>query len=379
MERYDTQAIIQAQPSIIFGDGGSPNVGKWITSLPNDNLSWETTTGINVGIDFTLFNSKLSGNIEYYNNDTKDILYPIQLPLITGFSGVNTNIGNVANHGLEMTLNTKIMDKGDFKWDAMFNFSRNRNKIVSILGKQNDNDGDGIEDDLVANQLFIGEPTDVFYDYDIEGMWQLADEAAGNIPDGFFPGTFKVRDIDGDGVLTAAGDRKIQGYRDPSYRFSIANTFNYKGFRLYFLINSIQGGKDFNYGEEDVTLGEEPVGNPLFRDHYGWRNIPKGAWDYWVPENPDARFPQIYDRAAINPNRYAQRNFIRLQELSLSYTFDSSVIEKLKIGRLKLFVSGTNLATITNWKGWDPETGSGLLNGQLPLMSSYTLGLNVEF
>jgi hypothetical protein len=341
--------------------------------MANDQLGWETTTGFNFGVDINIFDSKLYGNIEYYNNNTKDILYPIQLPVMTGFGSINTNIGEVANHGIEFTLNSLVINKSNLRWDIGVNFSRNRNEIVSILGV--DNDGDGKEDDIVANQLFIGHPTDVVYDYEIIGMWQLADRDAGNIPTGFLPGTYKIADLSGpegvpDGVYSAAYDRKILGYRDPSYRLGISNTINYNQFRLYVFINSIQGGKDYFWGNDNPYVAAY--------DQLTYQNVPKGAWDYWMPENPDARFRRLETGASYNANRYLQRNFIRLQDVSLSYSFDKNLLNKFDVGNLTVFVSGKNLATITKWRGWDPETGIGFQNGR-PVMKNYSFGVNVEF
>jgi len=366
--RYDTRAVVSAHPSIIFGDGGSATQGQWISSMSNNQLGWETTTGINIGADFAIMDSRLFGNMEYYNNKTEDILYPIQLPTMTGFSEINTNIGEVANHGIEITLTGQVANTRDFKWDATVNFSRNRNEIVSILGF--DNDGDGKEDDLVANELFIGEPQQVIYDYEIIGMWQLADREAGIIPSGFYPGTYIISDLNEDGGFSASDDKKILGYRDPSYRIGLSNTLTYKRFKLYVFINSIQGGKDYYYATDRPFIYK--------KDQLSYQNVPKGAWDYWMPENPDAYFRRLDTPSQYHPSRYAQRNFIRLQDVSLSYTFEKSLLSKYDIGSLKVYVSGKNLATITKWRGWDPETGVGFQTGR-PLMANYTIGVNVEF
>ncbi|MDO5969532.1 TonB-dependent receptor [Flavivirga aquimarina] len=378
--RYDTQAIVGAGPSYIFGDGNSATIGQQIVSLAKNNLGWETTTGLNVGVDFAFLKSRLRGNIEYYDNSTKDVLYPIQIPYATGFTNVNTNIGEVANHGLEISLTGQIIKNQDFKWEASVNFTRNRNEVVSILGA--DNDEDGIEDDLVANRLFIGEPTGVIYDYEIIGMWQEADAAAGNIPNGFFPGTYKIADLDESGDFSANFDRKILGYTDPSYRLGIANTFTYKQFSLYTFINTVQGGKDFYYGTDSLIFGVQNTS----ADRYDVQNIPKGAWDYWTPDNPNARFRRLEGplTAVPEPNRYLQRNFVRIQDVSLTYSFKGNMLDRLGFSNMKLFISGKNLATFTKWRGWDPETGQGFTWGSTtaqarPVMANYTLGINVEF
>ncbi|MDO6604439.1 TonB-dependent receptor [Arenibacter palladensis] len=375
--RYDTQAVVNATVDgnygYVFGDGGSTTITQTISSLANNELGWETTTGLNLGADFAFFNSRLTGNVEYYKNSTKDILYAIDLPTTSGFSSINTNIGEVKNYGLEFSLTSKWINNKDLKWETTFNYSRNRNEIVSVLGI--DNDGDGIEDDLTSDQLFIGEPTNVIYDYEITGMWQLADEEAGDIPNGFFPGTYKIADLNDDGAYSSLDDRKILGYSDPGYRFGIANTVRYKNFSLYAFINSIQGGKDYYYGTDALIFGSA---NTVL-ERFDSQNFPTGAWDYWMPENPDARFRRLDVAASYEPNRYMQRNFVRIQDVSLSYDVDKKVLEKLGFSSLRLFISGKNLHTFTKWRGWDPEVGSTYTWGYSPVMANYSLGLNVEF
>ncbi len=371
--RYDTQAIVNSEPSYIYGDDGTATIGQEISSLANYDLGWETTTGINLGLDFSFFNSRLRGNVEYYDNSTKDILYAIDLPYAVGITSINTNIGEVANHGLEFSLTGQIVNNENFTWESTVNFSRNRNEIVSVLGA--DNDGDGIEDDLVSDGLFIGEPTDVVYDYEITGIWQQADEDAGLIPDGFFVGSYKIADLDGSGDFSANDDRKILGYNDPSYRMGFANTFTYKNWSLYTFVNTIQGGGDYYYGTDALIFGAANTQSARYID----QNVPSGGWDYWTPENTDARFRTLEGPAAYEPNRYLQRNFVRIQDVSLSYTFDRHILEKIGFGNLKLFISGKNLHTFTKWRGWDPEAGGTYAWGVSPVLSNYTLGLNVEF
>lgn len=370
VNRYQTLAKVTSAPSYIFGENGPTSFGQYISSMANDQLGWEITTGVNAGFDFALFNSRLSGNVEYYNNNTNDILYNIQIPQLTGFSSIATNIGKVHNYGIEASLTGQIIKSKNLNWEATTVFSRNRNKIVSILGIG----PNGKEQDIVANQLFIGQPQSVVYDYQIIGMWQLADQAAGRIPAGFFPGTEKIADLNKDGKYSAADDRKILGYRDPSYRMSLSNRVNYKNFSLYILINTVQGGKDFYWGDDSpfAYSGYQRL------EQLKYTNVPAGAWDYWMPENPNAKYRRLDTPTGYAPRPYSQRNFIRLQDVSLAYTLDQNLTKKMDINSLKVFVSGKNLATITKWKGWDPETGRGLSSG-VPLMTDFTFGLNVEF
>lgn len=370
--RYDTLGITNRSFSYVFEDGGQPFLGQQNTSLPNDALGWETTTGLNLGLDFALFDSKIRGNVEYYNNKTENILFSIDLPTITGFDDINTNIAEVSNHGVEFTLSSTIVNTDAWSWEASVNFSRYRNNIESILGA--DGDGDGIEDDLIENSLFIGEPQDLIYNYEVIGMWQLADETDGSIWPGFLPGTYILNDLDESGDISSLDDRKILGYVDPDYRFGIANTVGYKNLSLYVFINSIQGGSDFYYGN-DTPHAAANWGNS---GTLASNNVPSGAWDYWMPENPDAKYRRLDAASALGGNIYNQRSFVRLQDVSLSYSFPRDILETLNLSRLKLFVSGRNLATWTKWNGQDPETGVGFATGN-PILKSYSMGLNVQF
>src|SRR5690606_1324063 len=113
--------------SYIYGDGGNSELGQWISSMANEELGWETTTGLNLGVDFELFNHRILGSIDFYNTDTHDLIYAIRIPTITGFSSISTNIGELHNHGLEVTLTTMNVKTQHFDWSSTFNFSRNRN------------------------------------------------------------------------------------------------------------------------------------------------------------------------------------------------------------------------------------------------------------
>ena len=376
ISRYQTLATIASANGYVFGDGGSAELRQYINALANSNLKWETTNTFNIGIDFSVLRSRLFGSMEYYISNTNNLLYSINIPQISGLDKVAANIGELGNKGVEFTVTGIPVKTKDFSWTITYNYSLNRNKIKSILGI--DADGDGKEDDLVSSKIFIGKPYGVCYDYNIIGMWQLSDYHTGIIPSGFTYGTYKVEDINGDGNYTAADDRKILGYTDPSYRFSIQNTLRYKNWELKFFINSIQGGKKHYYGQPGTNL----------RNPDNVYQVNSFDYDYWTPENPDARYRQLgYYTQALGEtfSPYVQRNFIRLQDVTLSYTVPQSFLKKLNVSRMSLYVTGKNLLTITDWDGWDPEgldsNGNpyGLNTNSKPLMKSYTFGLNFEF
>ena len=368
--RYQTLAKVGFDNGYLFGDGASTEQMQWISNLANSDLKWETTNTMNFAVDYSVLRGRIFGTVEYYHAKTNNLLFNISIPEMNGLSEIPSNIGEMTNKGLEITVTGVPIETNDFTWDVTFNFSRNRNEINSILGV--DADADGKEDDLVANKIFMGHPYGVHYDYNITGMWQIADKHAGLIPEGFDYGLYKIEDINNDGKYSADKDRKILGYKDPGYRFSIQNSFRYKAWELKFFINSIQGGKDYWYGTPGSGLP-----NP---DAFYQQNGP--AFDYWTPENPNARYRKMGNFSELSGGErfspYIQRNFIRLQDLTVSYTLPSDFLKKIDINRLKLYVTGKNLFTITDWDGWDPETGSGI-GSAYPVMKSYSVGLNLEF
>lgn len=362
--RYSSLARVSIYPAYVFGNGGSTVFGQTVNSLSNSNLAWETTTGFNFGFDFSFLQDRFSGTLDYYQNTTNDLLYNINIPEVTGFSSIATNVGEIANRGIEFVLKGDIIEKGDFNWNASFNIASNRNRIVSLLGL--DSDGDGNEDDLIGSGLFINESINSIYDYESAGIIQLGEEA----PSGFFVGTHRIVDQNGDGVVDAL-DRVIIGREEPAYNFGLLNEFNYKNFTFRFFINSIQGGKNGYLGLNNPNFGQSDNArrNNLFVDY-----------DYWTPANPDARYRGQDQVAGIEYQYYGDRSFVRLQDVSLSYRMNKAlIVEKLGLQGVKIFVSGKNLATWTSWEGWDPETGSGLQPSGLPVMKGYSVGLDVSF
>ncbi len=365
MGRYGTLAKVTYSKDYVFGDGGQSSFGEYINSMANLDLSWETTTGINLGLDFVLLKQRISGNIEYYNTNTKNILFDLQIPQISGFGSITSNIGKVYNHGTEFSITSANVKTDDFTWSTTLNFSANRNKIKSIMGV--DTNGDGKEDDLVSSGLFIGEPINAIYDYKIKGLYQITDT---DIPEGWLPGQYRLADLNKDGSITAALDREIIGYKDPSYRFSVTNNFNFRNWELRIFINSIQGGKNMYYGKNDPTYNWDS-------DNITASNLVK--WDWWTPANPAAEYPYLLKKSPILPGYYDKRSFVRLQDVSLSYRFDKKLVNKIGVQDLKIYINGKNLYTWTKWKGWDPETGQGYDYGGMPTLRGYSLGIDLTF
>lgn len=363
--RYSSLARVTTNSAYVFGDGGSTAFGQQVTSLPNPNLKWERTEGLNLGLDFGLLNNRLNGTLEYYKNNTRDLLFAVTVPSITGFSSIQTNLGKINNTGFEATLNYQVVKKKDFNWSATYNFSTNKNRINTLTGI--DANGDGKEDDLVSDGLFMGRPIGTIYNYQAGPIYQLNETP---MP-GFQTGSLRVTDQNSDGDITPA-DRVFIGQSEPKYRMSLFNTMGYKGFNLSFLLNSIQGGKDGYLGNNTRSF---------FRDDNSIRDNDFSDVDYWSPSNPNGKYPFLVDgnRSKVAPNLYESRSFVRLQDVSLGYNLPAKVLEKIKAQGVNFYVSGKNLATWTKWKGWDPETGQGFDLGGRPVMRALSLGMQITY
>lgn len=349
----------------VFGDGGSPSLGVYPSSMANQDLRWETTYTANAAIDFELFKGRLGGTFEVYNMDTKDLLVRRTLPIMTGYQSVWTNLGAVNNKGIELTLNTVNLKKKEFEWNSTVTLSVNRNKIVHLY--RSDTDGDGKEDDDLGNDWFIGQPMNVAYDYVFDGIYQEGDE----LPSGYQPGYVRLKDLNSDGQIDAANDRRIVGQMgQPKYRWGLANTFRYKNLSLSVFINAMQGWLG-TANELDIQYFLPGSGNfpnrPVNRLDAGW----------WTPENKSTTRPSLVYPNPFLHNYYVSRNFIRIQDISLSYDINRSVLNKLKLSNARVYLSGKNIATFTRWLGTDPESGGS--SRSFPIPRTITAGINVGF
>lgn len=335
-------------------------------SLGNPDLVWETTTATNIGMDFNMFNSRLSGSVDAYVSKTTDVIVERSLPRATGFQNILTNIGEVENKGVEITLRSVNVKTPNFSWNTRFNFSLNRNKLTQLLGGENDFD--------IGNEWFTGSPINVTYGFVNEGVTYTEDEFfAGQTPADFFPGHYKIRDLDGVDGLSQDTDREIIGYDDPNYRFGLGNNFAYKNFSLNVFINSIQGGGQF-YRDNPGNL--IAGGQDFARRHNQTAVRP-----YWTPENPTTNAPGIFWTQPITGPVLLDRSFVRIQDVTLNYNFEQGLVEKLGLTNLGLYISGKNIATFTEWTGWDPEVGRNDDDNQIiePLPRTFVLGMNVGF
>jgi TonB-linked SusC/RagA family outer membrane protein len=352
--RYQSLARMGSD-KYVFGNQRITTI--YVNSVANNDLTWETTTTKNIGLDFEVLKSRISGSIDVYSSETHGILLRRALPEVTGFKDILTNVGRVHNHGLEMSLHSINLQKGAFRWESALTFSLNRNRIDELTGQ-----GDDIRDGW-----FIGQPLQSFYGYQTEGIYQLKDT---NIPPGFEPGDFRIADTNQDGKITA-DDRKILGNKLPYYAYSIANTLHFKQLNLYVLINALQGGHGYYLGNNNATRN---VNAPFttFTERFNIQDVP-----YWTPNRPSEKYPRINYIPPFPHPILEDRSFVRIQDVSLSYHFKKTALERIRLNNLTVYVSAKNLYTFTRWTGYDPENATTIAD--FPLMRTYTVGIDFSF
>lgn len=341
-------------------------------NLASPNLGWETTTAFNGGFQSAWLNNRLFVDMDFYFSKTEDQIFLRQIPIMTGFNSIYSSLGQVNNKGIELSVRTVNIENSDLKWSSGLMFWMNRNKIESLYG--DDLDGDGKEDDDIANSLFVGKSLGAIYGYEYIGVVQEDDtEYINNV--GAKPGDPMFRDISGpngtpDGIITADHDRKVLGYRKENFRLSLSNTVEYKNFSLYVMLTGAFGG-----GKENYFMSENPRHNS-FGGRFDTNEIDH---DWWTPENKSEK----YLRPDYTGNRYLglqSRGFVKIQDVNLSYKFPKSMVNNIGLNSLEVFTSIRNLYTFTDWfGGGDPEAGIRPDSDIYPVPRTFTAGLKVSF
>lgn len=329
---------------------------------PNPYLKWETSRQTNIGVDFGLFNNRLSGSVDVYKTNTTDLILNELIPSLNGYTQYLSNVGETENKGIEVSLKGNIIETDDFNWEMAVNWAKDQNKIISLT--KNDTNADGQPIDDPANGWFIGEDIRAIYEYDYVGVWQLGEEAeAAALSPGFVPGDPKIRDINGDGAITP-DDRTILGSPTPDWYGGIRNTFRYKGFELTVLLEAVQGVTTVNnfYGQ---FSGRE---NEL--------NI-----DYWTPNNPTNAFPAAgtsfgFNSTFGNAIRTQDASFVALRNISLQYSLPKKFLNNTFLTDLSFAIRGNNLKYWTDYDhAYSPEAG----RGAYPITRTWTFSTTITF
>ena len=326
--------------------------------MPNRALGWEKTAQINYGVDFALFNNRLSGSIDYFTSRTTDLLMNRAIPSVLGYVSTWDNIGISANRGIDVTLNTVNISNENFSWESTVNFTHSIDRIVELQnGKLDD----------VGNSFFIGRRIGVYYDFVKEGIWQDTPEDLAEIAKfnenghEFRPGTIRVKDVNGDYRINANDDREIRGHSAPNWNFGFNNSFSYKNFDLNFFI----------YGRMGFTIES---GAESLQGRYAQRVL-----DYWMPDNPTNDYPAPnYNSASGDPYRsamnYQDGSFIKLRNVSLGYTLPQHYTDRIKLANLRIYAQVMNPGLLYSKVDWvDPDTNNSFFN------RGFVFGLNVGF
>jgi TonB-linked SusC/RagA family outer membrane protein len=339
------------------------------TRMANQDLTWETTTQSNIGVDAQFLNNRLSLSVDYYNKKTDGILLNLPVPGTLGLLPAPQNAGRMDNKGWEflLTSNNKF---GELGFNANFNFNVNNNNVVDLAGT-----GPYITGGNETRYLTgVGYPINSFWGYKTDGLFQTKEEIL-NYPtmrSGIEPGDVKFVDLNNDGKITA-DDMTYLGRSYPKYTFGTNLNFTYKNFGLNMLFQGVSGNKT-RIGGAIIEMGI-----------WGGFTHELITGNYWTPENPNARFPRPlkYDlRNIVMSDRDLENGaYLRMKNIQLSYRLPSSLIQKVGVERMSIYVSGTNLLTFSKLNEWnvDPETVPGGRTEAYPQTSLYTFGVSLQF
>lgn len=361
-QRYGWVGIVASNSN--YPIGGVIQPGTYQGTIENKDLKWEETEQFNVGIDAALLGSRLSLTIEAYLKNTSDLLLEVPMPRSTGFDVGIQNIGEMQNKGLEFMLSSVNMD-GELKWNTDLNFSINRNE-VRALKRESIQDG-GIPSRGEASYTMVGNPLAMFYGY---------------IYGGVDPETGMAYYIDRNGESTftpALEDRTFIGNPHPDFYYGMTNTLSYKNFELSLFIQGVQGNDIFNATRVE-TEGMSDAKNQTIAVVNRWRqpgdvtDIPKA-----VPNNTD--------NSRISTRFVEDGSFARVKALTIGYNVPKSILSKVRMSNAKLYVTGENLFTITNYSGYDPEVNAfggsnkamGIDFGTYPQTRNLIVGVNLSF
>ncbi len=341
--------------------------GQHPSQLPNPNLKWETTLGSDFGVEASILNNRLSFEVDYYTRKTKDLLLDVQVPGTSGFQAQLQNIGNLNNKGIEIEINSTNISSKSVRWTSSLNFSKNRNKVTNLAGQVLGTD---------VNKAIEGQALGVFYAREFAG----ADPANG---DALYYLNSKKADGTTDHSTTndynAASDVVI-GNPNPKFIYGLDNAVTYKNFDFDVLLQGVYGNQIYNGGGEFMSAsGSNGFDNQTIDQLAAWKNPGD------ITMIPEARL--FYPNGIDASSRYISGgSYLRVKAVSLGYNLPKSILTRLKIDHLHIYIRAENLFTITNYEGWDPEVTADFYNDNInrgydfysaPQFRTITVGANI--
>jgi hypothetical protein len=363
------------------------NTAAYANNVPNPDLTWERTTGTNLGLDFSVLHGRINGSVDLYNRKTTQLLVNRAIEQIQGYdantivglndpntwdkSKVLTNVGEVNNKGFEISLTSKNIVSKNFNWTTSGTFTLNRNTLKHLYGPVTTIDANGVatttEVDDKTNGWFIGHDINAVWDYKILGVWQSNEtaEAAKYTGAGIKPGDFKLEDVNGDHLYTDA-DKQFLGSTSPKFQWSMRNDFNFlRSFDFSFLLVS-------NVGQ--LAQFNEAKNSP---GSVGFLRQSSYVLPYWTAQNPINDYARLASGSnGTSFNVWRKATFIRINTVSLGYTFDKALVQRLGMQSAKVFASANNPYVFTNYPFWDPQN-TGTNAGPTPRI--FSVGISATF
>lgn len=353
------------------------------STYPNRDIKWEMTTEYNAGVDFTLFNGRLTGSFDIYHRKTDGALAPAPIALEFGIGTYYSNILDLTNNGFEFSIGGDVVRTKDFTYNTMLSISSNRNKITKLNGSTLD---------MMHQDLYMeGHAMGTVKGYKVAGIYQSQDQISklneqamakgfGFYQDGAAVGDYMFADTNGDGYISEA-DRTAIANPEPKVFGGWSNTLSYKNFTLSMLFQYQLGGDAYYSTMQESASGA--LGMSILREMYG---------NTWTPERTDAKYaklmwmPSAYTNTQANDRYVYSNSYFRLRNITLSYTFEPAWLERLHVSGASVFFTATNLFTITDWPGLDPDmaatnafTKTTETKDVYPMSRSFSFGLKLQF
>ncbi len=370
-------AFLSALQSTIFyivGDGQVVSRGPAPINFANEALKWETSTQWDIGFDASLFTGKLDVTFDYYNKESSDVLIGLPLPYVSGyFLPADANVGSIRNTGIELSAGYRN-SAGDFTYGISANITTVNNEVLD-LGEVN-----GIVSGISGGQThrtIVGESVGHFYGYKTDGLYQTQEEVNAAIPDAFSsalePGDIRFVDINGDNVVNA-DDRTVLGSPIPGFFYGFQFDVGYKGFDLALFFQGMGDRQVYNQGREEL---EALSGN---------QNFSRSVLNRWTGAGTSSSMPRLTETDPNGNQRYSDRwiedgNFMRIKNLQFGYTLPASILDRVDfISRVRAYIGIQNLATFTNYSGFDPEVGraQSFQKGEFPLATGQDGGASPQ-
>lgn len=353
------------------------------STYPNKDIKWEMTTEYNAGVDFTLFNGRLTGSFDIYHRKTDGALAPAPIALEFGIGTYYSNILDLTNNGFEFSIGGDVVRTKDFTYNTMLSISSNRNKITKLNGSTLD---------MMHQDLYMeGHAMGTVKGYKVAGIYQSQDQisklneqamAKGYdfYQNGAAVGDYMFADTNGDGFISEA-DRTAIANPEPKVFGGWSNTLSYKNFTLSMLFQYQLGGDAYYSTMQESASGA--IGMSILREMYG---------NTWTPDRTDAKYaklmwmPNAYTNTQANDRYVYSNSYFRLRNITLSYTFEPAWLERLHVSGASVFFTATNLFTITDWPGLDPDmaatnafTKTTETKDVYPMSRSFSFGLKLQF